>query len=157
MIQEKPRGEKDRNFLLVRSGESRYALPVSIVQRIVHDLPSHPVPGAQPRLHGLAQFAGEPMPVLDLRATVEGEEVTNTGTRTTVIVSYRTRSDRSLLGLAVTEVLNICQTAKTEETDGFGDGGPSETVEIEGRTAKVVNVDEILGRETRDSGAKNGR
>ncbi|MEJ2583374.1 MAG: chemotaxis protein CheW [Acidobacteriota bacterium] len=104
MIQEKARGEKHRNFLLVRSGESRFALPVSIVERIVHDLPYHSVPGAQPRLLGLAQFAGEPLPVLHLRAAVEGGEVTDTGTWSIIIVSHRNRADRSLLGLAVGEL-----------------------------------------------------
>jgi chemotaxis signal transduction protein len=156
VIQEKARGEKHRNFLLVRSGESRFALPVSIVERIVHDLPYHSVPGAQPRLLGLAQFAGEPLPVLHLRAAVEGGEVTDTGTWSIIIVSHRNRADRSLLGLAVGEVLNICQIALTEESDGCSDSCASETVELEGQTAKVVDVDFILGRETRNSGAING-
>ena len=43
----------------------RYALPVETVRRVISMPILFPIPGAADRLLGLAQFGGEPLPVVN--------------------------------------------------------------------------------------------
>ena len=57
-------------FLLVQAGDRLCALPLARVRRVVRALPVCPLPGSAPELLGLAEFGGEPLPVLDLATLV---------------------------------------------------------------------------------------
>ena len=54
----------------MRAGEYACALPLAAVRRVVRALTVHPLPGAAGELEGLAEFGGEPLPVLNLARLV---------------------------------------------------------------------------------------
>ena len=145
--------QKDRRFLVVRSGALKCALPASDVVRIVRGLTCFPIPGSEVRLLGLAQYAGEPLPVLDLHAVVEG---TTSGSRhrSTVILGRSRRRDRTILGLAVDEVLQVVELPI--ENMGAADAGVTANSTIEGAEVKVVNTARLLTDTMDDTGAMHG-
>lgn len=98
-------------FLMVRTGGRRCALPLGMVRRVLRGLQVHPVPAGDRRLMGLAQFGGEPLAVVDLAAIV-GEVGSGHGAGLTVVLGRR-RSDSgaSLLGLSVDEVEEVATLA----------------------------------------------
>lgn len=154
MIQEVTRGEGDRRFLIVRSGALRCALPASDVVRVVRGLPCHPIPGAQIHLLGLSQYGGEPLPVLDLHALVEGGP-SGLRHRSTVILGRARRRDRSVLGLAVDEVLRVAELpelAPFERSSGLVVG----SVVVDGGAITVVNTGSVLDGEPEVTGALDG-
>jgi chemotaxis signal transduction protein len=105
------------------------------------------------RLLGLAQYAGEPLPVLDLHAVVEG---TTSGSRhrSTVILGRSRRRDRTILGLAVDEVLQVVELPI--ENMGAADAGVTANSTIEGAEVKVVNTARLLTDTMDDTGAMHG-
>jgi len=116
MDPEIPVAEGDRAFLLVRSGGSCYALPADEVRHVIRGLACYPVPGGRAHLLGLAQFAGEPLAVLDLHSMVEGA-APQSHHRATVILGRGARDSWTAVGLAVTEALRV---------QVLGPGGPVE-------------------------------
>lgn len=52
--------------LVVRLGPQRVALPAAAIERVVRGLNILPLPGAAAATVGLAEFAGEPLAVVDL-------------------------------------------------------------------------------------------
>jgi chemotaxis signal transduction protein len=153
MVQEVKSGQEDQRYLLVRSGALKYALPVSDVVRVVRGLISYPVPGSEARLLGLSQYGGEPLPVLDLHAVVEGNPSASRY-RSTVILGRGQPRDRPLLGLAVDDVLQVVSLAS--ETVIFGESGITADAVIGNQRAKILNTRHLLEDGTNDMGAING-
>ena len=154
MVQEVSRIEGDRSFLLVRSGAVYFALQASEVVRVVRGLLCHSVPGSRIHFLGLALYGGEPLPVLDLHAMVEGK-VAGKRHRSTVILGRGRRRTHSLLGLAVDEVLRVTdgkEPVQAQEENGL----EYEVVAFEGGSAKVLNTDGLLSREKKESEAADG-
>ena len=152
MVQEMTGSKDAPRYLLVRSGNLSCALPASDVVRVVRGLNCFPIPGSKPRLLGLAQYGGEPLPVLDLHALVDGS-VSGSRHGTTVIVGRFRRHDRKILGLAVDEVVRVVQSAEIPSIDG------QDTVSdatIAGEDVKVVNTVRLLMDAVEDSGAVDG-
>lgn len=98
--------EADERYLLVNTGQLRCALPAAMVRQVVRSLSLYPVPGSQPHLLGLAQFAGEPLAVLDLHALVT-EGVPGSAHRATVILGRAPESAGRVVGLAVGEAVGV--------------------------------------------------
>jgi chemotaxis signal transduction protein len=153
MVLEVTDGQKDRRFLLVRSGALKCALPASDVVRIVRRLNCYPVPGSEVRLLGLAQYAGEPLPVLDLNAVVEGS-ASGSRHRSTVILGRRRRRDRTILGLAVDEVLQVVELPA--ESMVAADAAIAANPTIEGAEIRVVDTARLLADTMSDTGARHG-
>lgn len=135
---EVPSGEGDRRFLLVRSGGSCYALPAHQVRHVVRGLVCHPVPGASPHLIGLAQFAGEPLAVLDLHAMAVGA-APQSSHRATVVLGRGARDSWTVVGLAVSEALRVQTFAVDAEEEGRT-GFVSGAFEFNGEQIKVVDT-----------------
>jgi len=154
MIQETTREEGIRRVLLVRSGTLCCALPASDVVRVVRGLPCHPVPGSRTHLVGLAQYGGEPLPVLDLHALVEGG-ASGVRHRSTVILGRGRRRDRSVVGLAVDHALRIVDLPDTAATDS-APGLVTYSVEVEGKAVKVLNTERLLSGERDEAGEIDG-
>jgi chemotaxis signal transduction protein len=154
MVQEVSQGRKDRRFLLLRSGGSSCALPADDVVRVVRDVICHPVPGSQPHFMGLAQYGGEPLPVLDLHAMVEGE-ATRTRHRSTVILGRGRRRAHSLVGLAVEEVLRVAEVGRAASSEHASDLVTG-VAHIEGEAVLILNSERLLGGFSDESGAVNG-
>ncbi len=95
-------------FLVVRIGEAHAALPAAAVRRVVRGTRVQPLPGAGEGLLGLAEFAGEPLAVLDL-ATVSGLAAPSGAAAVTVVAWLGADGERELVGLAVDEALEVCE------------------------------------------------
>jgi len=154
MAREVTGGQGDRRFLLVRTGALKCALPASDVVRVVRGLISHPVPGSEPRLLGLSQYGGEPLPVLDLHAVVEGIP-SGTRHRSTVILGRGQRRDRPLLGLAVDEVLQVVSLAS--ESVASDESGIVAERTIEDDEVKILDTRRLLAEGMDEIGAGNGQ
>jgi chemotaxis signal transduction protein len=148
---EVPAVEGDRRFLLVRSGGTFYAVPANQVRHVVRGLACHPVPGGQPHLLGLAQFAGEPLAVLDLHSMAEGAPPQSSH-RTTVILGREARDSWTAVGLAVNEALRVRTIAQVSASDRRREL-ISGTVDLDGERFLVVDTTALFeDRRSREGG-----
>ena len=154
MVRETPRGEGHRSVLLIRSATLTCALPASAVVRVVRGLTCHPVPGSDPQFLGLAQYGGDPLPVLDLHTLVEGR-ASGLRHRSTVILGRGRRRTQSLVGLAVDEALRVVNI-KTAPSSGSEKTLVENVVEIEGETIKVLRTELLVNEVTERSEAADG-
>src|SRR3954453_22824429 len=79
------RTRREGTHLLVRAGEHTCALPLAAVRRGVRGLTVHPLPGAAGEVEGLAEFGGEPLPVLNLARLVNASPGANPSYPVTVV------------------------------------------------------------------------
>jgi chemotaxis signal transduction protein len=96
-----------RAHLLARAGEVVCALPLDAVRRVVKALPVHPLPGSAGELTGLAEFAGEPLPVLDLARLVGAAPGANPAYPVTIIAWAGPDDARELVGLNADTALEV--------------------------------------------------
>ena len=141
---------RDEHFLLVRTSSLSCALPVSDVVRVVQRLRCYAIPGSQPHLIGLAQYGGEPLPILDLQVLAE-RGVSNARNQSTVILGQRRERGHGTLGLAVDEVLRV---VLLPEKSGQGPhaGVAGETIQVEGQEVRVLNTKRLLHDERDEKG-----
>ncbi len=135
-------GEGGIRCLLVRAGEYLCALPLNQVRRVVATLTTHPLPGAAPELLGLAEFAGEALPVLDLACLVNAPAGAASGQPVTVVVWAGPPAERELVGLAADEALAIVELplhALTETRLGLVSGEALQA----GRPVRVLNLEHL--------------
>jgi len=97
-------GER-RPHLLAQAGEVVCALPLAAVRQVVKALQVHRLPGAADELSGLAEFAGEPLPVLDLARLVGAAPGASPAYPVTVICWAG--GGRELVGLAADAALEV--------------------------------------------------
>jgi chemotaxis signal transduction protein len=95
-------------YLLVRTGDLLAALPAAAVRRVVRGARLHPLPGAGAGLVGLAEFAGEPLAVLDL-AHLLGQEARTSRPAVTVVTWLGDGDERELVGLGVDEAIEVAE------------------------------------------------
>jgi chemotaxis signal transduction protein len=107
--------------LLVRVGEYVCALPLPEVRRVLRGVVVHPLPGAAAELRGLAEFAGEPLAVLDLARLVRAPQGANPLHPVTVVAWIGSGSTREMVGLAADAALDI--VALPADACVGGDGG----------------------------------
>jgi chemotaxis signal transduction protein len=140
------RADRRSEHLLVRSGGQRCAIPVDAAHQVTGPLPLEPVPGSAPRLLGLAQFAGEPLAVVDLHGLLDPEGLPSGGYRLTVIV--RPAGGEAAIGLAVEEALGVVAVSPDEtpcEADPPWVAGRSR---VDGRATVLVEPGLLFDRET---------
>lgn len=142
MVREVEREEVHERFLLVRTGSLRCALPASDVVRVERRLRCYAVPGSRSHLVGLAQYGGDPLPVLDLHVLLE-RDVSKSRHQSTIILGRGRKRGGSVMGLAVDEVLRVVDLPKRaagdSNTELVGD-----TVELDGEKVKVLNTQQLL-------------
>jgi len=128
--------------LLVEAGEHLCAVPVHQVVRVVRALLVHPLPGASPELLGLAEFTGEPIPVLDLARLVAAPPGARPAAPVTVVAWAGPPGAREMVGLAADSALEIAEIAPAEVVTASGSlcGEAS----VGGRPVRVLNL-EALG------------
>lgn len=154
MDPEVPVSEGDRAFLLVTSGGARYALPVDEVRHVVRGLACYPVPGGRPHLLGLAQFAGEPLAVLDLHSMVEGAPP-QSHHRATVILGRGASDSWTAVGLAVTEASRVQHLGRPRSVDPSG-GLVAGAVDVEGEEIRVVDTTAFFEQDRAGEGSADG-
>jgi len=109
------------SHLLVRAGDTVCALPLQSVRRVMRALSVHPLPGAAPELKGLAEFAGEPLPVLDLARLVGAGPGAMRPFPVTIVAWAGPPATREAVGLAAEAALEVA--AVPPESVVGGDGG----------------------------------
>jgi chemotaxis signal transduction protein len=136
---------REGTHLLVRAGEYACALPLAAVRRVVRALTVHPLPGAAGELEGLAEFGGEPLPVLNLARLVNAPPGANPAYPVTVVVRVGPAEARETIGLsadAALEVVHVPAGALVAGDGGFLLGEAPVGSEV----VRVLNP-EALGRE----------
>jgi purine-binding chemotaxis protein CheW len=64
----RPRHDPSKNLVGFIIGDVNYAVPIACVREIVNPLPIVELPSAPPAVSGVADYRGEVVPVIDLRA-----------------------------------------------------------------------------------------
>jgi chemotaxis signal transduction protein len=121
-------------YLLVRCGEKIAALPAAAVRRVVRGARLHPLPGAGPGLVGLAEFAGEPLAVLDL-AQLLGDERRSSRPPVTVVTWLGSGEERELVGLGVDDAIEVAELDPSALA--------LDTALVGGRPVLVVDTDRL--------------
>jgi purine-binding chemotaxis protein CheW len=113
-------GPASSPHLLVRSGEYLCALPLSSVRRVVRALTVRPLPGSSEELKGLSEFAGEPLPVVDLAKLVGAPPSANPEYPVTVVAWAGPPDGRELIGLAADAALEVVELPARSVVAGEG-------------------------------------
>lgn len=142
---ELPAARDEASHLLVRAGEYVCALPLAAVRRVVRALPVHPLPGATDELLGLAEFGGEPLPVLNLARLINAPPGANPSYPVTIVVWAGTAEGREMVGLSADAALEVVKVARGSIVAGDG-GFLLGEAPMKGDVIRVVNL-EALGRE----------
>jgi len=136
---------REGTHLLVRAGEYACALPLAAVRRVVRAVAVHPLPGAAGELEGLAEFGGEPLPVLNLAQLVKASPGANPAYPVTVVVWVGAAPAREMVGLSADAALEVVHVPA--ESIVAGDGGLLlGEAPIGGEVVRVLNL-EALGHE----------
>ena len=105
----------------------------------------HPLPGAAGELEGLAEFGGEPLPVLNLGPAGERPPGANPSYPVTVVVWVGPVEGREMMGLAADAALEVVHVP-AESIVAAGDGGFLHgEAPVGGEVVRVLNL-EALGR-----------
>lgn len=131
-------------FLLVQAGEDRCVLPIGRVRRIVRELAVQPLPGTTAELKGLAEFGGEPLPVLELGRLVGAAPGANPQYPVTVVAWAGPEEARELVGLAVDAVLEVVELPADAVVPG-GEGIVRGEATVGGAPVRVLSL-AALGR-----------
>jgi len=143
-------GRTEATHLLVRAGEYVCALPLGAVRQVLRSLTLHPLPGSAPELKGLAEFAGDPLPVLDLARLARAPQGANPVFPVTVVAWAGPPEARELVGLAADAALDVAvlpAAALVPAAPGSGgDGGlvAGEAL-VGGQVVRVINL-QALGQ-----------
>ena len=140
-----PETRREGTHLLVRAGEYACALPLAAVRRVVRALTVHPLPGASGELEGLAEFGGEPLPVLNLGRLLNAPPGANPAYPVTVVVWVGPPEAREAVGLAADAALEVVHVPSGSVVAGDG-GLLLGEAPVGGEVVRVVNL-EALGSE----------
>jgi chemotaxis signal transduction protein len=133
------------SHLLVQAGEYVCALPLRSVRRVVRALPVHPLPGAAAELKGLAEFAGEPLPVLDLARLAGAPPGAHPAYPVTIVAWAGPDDARELIGLAADAALEVAEVSLAAVVGGDG-GFILGEAPVGNQVVRVLHL-EALGRE----------
>lgn len=129
---------------MVQVGEDVCLLPLDRVRRIVRDLSVTPLPGTTAELKGLAEFGGEPLPVLDLGQLVKAAPGPHPPYSVTVVGYAGPPEGRELVGMAVDAVLEVV-TVPADSIATGGDGVVRGEALVRERQVRVISL-AALGR-----------
>ncbi len=129
----------EATHLLVRAGEYVCALPLAAVRRVMRALPLHPLPGSAPELKGLAEFSGDPLPVLDLARLARAPQGANPAWPVTVIAWAGAGATRELVGLAADAALAVTRLEPADVVGGDGRLVAGEAL-VAGELVRVIDL-----------------
>lgn len=133
------------SYLLVQAGEYVCALPLRSVRRVLRALTVHPLPGATAELKGLAEFGGEPLPILDLARLVGAPPGANPTYPVTIVAWAGPEDGRELIGLAADAALEVADVSLASVVAGDG-GFILGEAPVGEQVVRVLNL-EALGQE----------
>jgi len=132
------------SHLLVQAGEYVCALPLRSVRRVLRALTVHPLPGATDELKGLAEFGGEPLPVLELSRLIGAPPGAKPAHPVTIVVWVGPQDARELVGLAADAALEVSEVQLTSVVAGEGGFVLGEAL-VDGAVVRVVNLEALGG------------
>jgi chemotaxis signal transduction protein len=139
-----PKGDLETaRCLLVRAGDHVCAVPLANVRRVMRALPVHPLPGAAAELIGLAEFGGEPLPILDLARLIGAPPGATPQFPVTLVVVAGRAAEREIVGLAADAALEIAEVPTRSLVAGDG-GLVRGEAPLAGRAVRVLDL-EALG------------
>ncbi len=143
-----PPDRVEATHLLVRAGEYVCALPLGAVRQVLRSLPLHPLPGSAPELRGLAEFAGDPLPVLDLARLARAPQGANPAFPVTVVAWAGPPGARELVGLAADAALDVAYLPPAgivpAAAGAGGDGGlVAGDALVAGQVVRVMNLEQL--------------
>ncbi|NWG00888.1 MAG: chemotaxis protein CheW [Thermoanaerobaculaceae bacterium] len=118
MNREREGGAHGGRYLVVATGEHLCAMAVEQVRSVVPALTVVPCPATDPNLLGLAEYGGEPLPVLDLAALVGAPAGAVAEFPVTVVV--RTRGEGGSVGLAADAAVGVVEVPPHLTATGSG-------------------------------------
>jgi chemotaxis signal transduction protein len=124
-----------RAHLIVRVGETTAALPAGGVRRVVQALRLHPLAGAGASVLGLAEFAGEPLAVLDLAHLLGLSRPAGDAPPVTVVAWLGGADEREQVGLAVDEALEVVELDAAAAAAG--------ELLVRGRPVRLVDLERL--------------
>ncbi len=136
--------EAGERFLLVQAGTDYCALPLARVRRIVRELQITPLAGASAELKGLAEFGGEPLPVLELARLVGASPGPTPLYPVTVIGWAGPDGALELVGLSVDSVVEVVPVPADTVVAG-GEGVVRGEAAVGERDVRVISM-AALGR-----------
>lgn len=139
------RGLSAGSHLLVQAGEYVCALPLRSVRRVLRALTVHPLPGATDELKGLAEFGGEPLPVVELARLIGAPLGAKPLYPVTVVVWVGAQDARELVGLAADAALEVSEVQLTSVVAGDGGFILGEAL-VDGQVVRVVNLEALGGQ-----------
>ncbi|HNX49610.1 MAG TPA: chemotaxis protein CheW [Thermoanaerobaculaceae bacterium] len=128
--------------LLVSAGEHLCAVPLNQVRRVIAALASRPLPSAAPELLGLAEFGGEPLPVLDLRRLVDAPAGATPAHPVTVVAWAGPPTSRELVGLAADAAISIADVPAAAVA-GASRGLVAGEALVGERPVRVLNLEQL--------------
>jgi chemotaxis signal transduction protein len=136
-----PPSEQRDVFLVAKSAGETFGIPTAPIIRVLRNLTIHGVPGASPPLIGLTQYAGEPVPVIDL-VELGGGQV-RAGSHA-VVVLLRCGADPAtdVVGVAVDEAVRLVTPHAGIEIPAT-DRAVSDPMQMEGISIRVVDPERI--------------
>lgn len=144
MSDDTPGGGGSSPHLLVRTGEYLCALPLSSVRRVVRALTVRPLPGSAEELKGLAEFAGEPLPVVDLAKLVGAPPGANPDYPVTIVAWAGPEDARELIGLTADNALEVIDLPARSVVTGEG-GVIAGEANVEGEPVRVLDLESLGG------------
>jgi chemotaxis signal transduction protein len=107
-------------------------------------LPIQPLPGAAAELRGLAEFAGEPLPILDLARLVAAPPGANPSFPVTIVAWAGPAAAREAVGLAADAALEVVDLPAGATVGGDG-GLIAGEASVGDEVVRVLDL-EALGR-----------
>jgi len=129
--------------LLAKAGGEHFALLAARIVRVLRDVTIHPIPGAGPPVVGLAQYAGEPVAVVDLFESIHGRS-SETVQQIVVLIARERRTRRDVVGLAVDETIRL-ERIRDVSIDGHPEPPVLGWTDISGNRVRVVDPTQIAG------------
>lgn len=103
-------------FLLFETANGRYVLEAGAITEVIPLVRINRIPGAPPYAAGIINYRGEPIPVLDLCALIDGPPCQKWMSSRIIIVSYKFRDiPARLLGLLAQRVTDTVRCEALEE------------------------------------------
>jgi chemotaxis signal transduction protein len=149
-------GDAAERYLLVQAGADHCVLPLSRVRRIVRDLAVVPLPGTAPELKGLAEFGGEPLPVIDLARLVGAAPGAAPPYPVTVLAWAGAAGARELVGLAVDSVVEVVELP-AEAVVPAGEGLVRGEATLDERAVRVLALSSLGAAPDPAQGSAAGR
>lgn len=134
--------DSELRCLVVQAGQYRCAIPVERVRRVVRALRVFPLPASRPELLGLAEFSGEPLPVLDLARLVNAPPGATPEFPVTVVAWAGPWAAREAVGLAADAALDVIEVAPGSLAEGAG-GVVRGDAAAKGAVVRLVDLEAI--------------